>query len=233
MKMTRRMTAFTIVLTLLAMMLMPASAVGVTNESPYEIQNDEARRLYDSLVETSRTERVLTEEFGLQTRSITGALEEETRFTGDFEVLSLAVGDEDDKQIIYSDADGSVYTVIEYNAATGAYALMEASPENEEVLYMVDGEAFLLVMDGENVNMVSESGEILPVITVEYITSPSPEDFPGSVPAPAFDPVPFGGECSVLNSTSHNWSQEYGPYTRTNKQWCDVLTVVGFASPMI
>lgn len=120
-----------------------------------------------------------------------------------------------------------------YNAATGTYALMEASADHEEVLYMVDGEAFLLVMDGENVNMVSESGEILPLITVEYITAPSPEDFPERNPAPSFEPVTFGSEFSVLSSTSHNWSQAYGAYYRTNKQWCDVLTIVGATSAAV
>lgn len=226
MKMTRRMTAFTIVLTLLAMMLMPARAVGVKNECPYEIRNDEARRLYNALVETSRTERVHTEEFSLQTRSATGGLEEETRFTGDFEVLSLAAGDEEDKQIIYNDTDGSVNTVIEYNAATGAYALMEASTDSEDVLYMVDGEAFLLVMDGENVNMVSETGEILPVIEVEYINAPTPEDFPGMNTPFSFDAETIGNEYSVLSSTSHNWSQAYGPYYKTSKHWCTVLQIL-------
>ncbi len=117
-----------------------------------------------------------------------------------------------------------------YNAATDTYALMEASADHEEVLYMVDGEAFLLVMDGENVNMVSESGEILPLITVEYITAPSPEDFPERNPAPSFEPVTFGSEFSVLSSTSHNWSQAYGPYYRTNKQWCFILKILEYVA---
>lgn len=233
MKMTRRMTAFTVILALLAMMLMPASAAGVKAENPYEIRNDEARRLYNALVEASQTERVLTGELSLQTSSVTRGMEDETRFTDDFEALSLAVGDEEDKQIIYDGTEGSAYTVIEYNAATGAYALMEASTDSEDVLYMVDGEAFLLVMDGENVNMVSESGETLPLIEVEYITAPSPEDFPGSTPAPAFDPITFGDEFSVLSTTDHRWSDGYGPYYRTDKQWCDVLGIVGFTASVV
>ena len=226
MKMTRHMTAFTVILALLAMMLMPASAAGVKAENPYEIRNDEARRLYNSLVEASQTERALTGELRLQTGSVTRSAEDETRFTGDFEALSLAVGDEEDKQIIYDGTEGSAYTVIEYNAATGAYALLEASTDSEDVLYMVDGEAFLLVMDGENVNMVSESGEILPLIEVEYVTSPSPENFPGSTPTPAFDPITLGDEFSVLSSTSHNWSQAYGPYYKTSTHWCTVLSIL-------
>ena len=229
MKMTRRMTAFTVILALLAllaMMLMPASAAGVKAENPYEIRNDEARRLYNALVEASQTERVLTGELSLQTSSVTRGMEDETRFTDDFEALSLAVGDEEDKQIIYDGTEGSAYTVIEYNAATGAYALMEASTDSEDVLYMVDGEAFLLVMDGENVNMVSESGETLPLIEVEYITAPSPEDFPGSTPAPAFDLITFGDGFSVLSTTDHNWSDRYGPYYKTNKQWCFILEIL-------
>lgn len=230
MKTTRRMTAFTLVLTLLTLMLMPASAGAVTNESPYEIQNDEARWLYNSLVEASRIERAQTEELGLQTSSVTRSLEEETRFTGDFEVLSLAVGDEEDRQIIYADTDGSAYTVIEYNAATGTYALLEASAGNAEVLYMVDGEAFHLVMDGENVNMVSESGEILPLITVEYITAPSPEAMRTNMPGIACDLEALGDECSVLNTTEHNWSKAYGPYYRTNKQWCVILKIIKYAA---
>lgn len=220
------MTAFTVVLALLAMTLLPASAIGVKNENPYEIRNDEAQRLYSSLVEASRTERVQTEEASLQTNSVTRDLEEETRFTGDFEALSLAVGDEEDKQIIYDGTEGSAYTVIEYNAATGAYALMEASTDREDVLYMVDGEAYLLVMDGENVNMVSESGEILPLIEVEYVTAPSPEVLPEATPSPAFEPITFGNESSVLSSTSHNWSQAYGPYYRSNKHWCFILKIL-------
>ena len=230
MKMTRRMTAFTVILALLAMMLMPASAAGVKAENPYEIRNDEARRLYNALVEASQTERVLTGELSLQTSSVTRGMEDETRFTDDFEALSLAVGDEEDKQIIYDGTEGSAYTVIEYNAATGAYALMEASTDSEDVLYMVDGEAFLLVMDGENVNMVSESGETLPLIEVEYITASSPEDFPGSTPAPVFDSITFGNEFSVLSSTDHNWSDRYGPYYKTNKQWCYILKILEYVA---
>lgn len=225
MKMTRRMTAFTVVLALLAMMLMPASAAAASKETPYEIRNDEARRLYSSLVEASRAERARTGRSGLQTRAVTGGSEEEARFTGDFEVLSLAVGEEDDKQIIYNDTDGSAYTVIEYNTATGAYALLEASTDSEEVLYMVDGEAFLLVMDGENVNMVSESGEILPVIETEY-AAPASEDFTGNAPPPTLDTAVFHNEYSITSSTSHNWSQAYGPYYKTNKQWCFILKIL-------
>lgn len=113
MKITRRMTALSVVLALLAMMLMPARAVGVTGENPYEIQNDEARRLYNALVETSRTQRANNEEFVCQTSSVTSGLEEEAEFAGDFEVLSLAVGDEDDKQIVYEDTDTKLLKTID------------------------------------------------------------------------------------------------------------------------
>ena len=226
MKQTRRLLAFLIALSVLFSMMLPVLAADTTDDDPFEIQNDEARRLYNSLVATSQIQRTNAELNAVQPLS-TGNTSDETGLTGDFAVLSLAEGSDEDKSIIYNETDGTVQTVIEYNAATGTYSLMEAASDKEDVLYMVDGEGFVLVRDGENINMVSEAGEIRPLIIVEYL-SPPPEALEVLTTAEqtARSFVQMDGAYSAQDTTTHNWSKAYGPYYKTNKQWCVVLSIL-------
>lgn len=230
MKQTRRLLAFLIALSVLFSMMLPVLAADTTDDDPFEIQNDEARRLYNSLVATSQIQRTNAELNAVQPLS-TGNTSDETGLTGDFAVLSLAEGSDEDKSIIYNETDGTVQTVIEYNAATGTYSLMEAASDKEDVLYMVDGEGFVLIRDGENINMVSETGEIRPVITFEDVEPP--QEVLDTMEHPTELELEAVQSYSTDNTVTHNWSKAYGPNYKKTYNWCTVLKAVSTAAGKI
>lgn len=170
----------------------------------------------------------------------------ESPYIGDFEELNLSVSkDAKETDTLYLDKSDSTETIIRYHENTETYSLVESNKITGELLYIVNGTPYKIIAEGENINMYSESGDVIPVLITEYIDSPkiSPTNIDNNIDnssvissaiAKSSISNPLIAPTSSIATTNNSFGPNYGPYYKTNKVAVDLIsdlsTVAGFVT---
>lgn len=194
----------------------------VSNKENFKIHNNEALNIYSEILSKNKKDKKINKDTlsNLTTNSKTIL---EDPYINEFEYLKLSVSEEGkDTDLIYSGGDSQIQSVIRYHKNTDTYSLVEANSNTGDLLYVVDDIPYKIVSEGENINMYSEDGKVLPLLITEYqnsslITSSSP---------------------TSLSSTSNisprlTFGPNYGPMKKTNKVLVDVVSDINVAASVI
>lgn len=199
--------------------------VSQTQDSNSKVTNSEALAIYKELMrkqpETTNNARIFSEEV----EEPVGDLPEE--FT-DFKLLENT--NQENIETIYSEGDEEIHTTINYNVDSNTYSLFEANMNTGEVSIVLNEKEFTVVSEGENINMISESGEVLPLLITEYEDTPEalPELIDLESEAVIGDTeiiVPQGEETMSLFAAT-KFGKEYGPFKKTNKTLVEILGAI-------
>lgn len=189
--------------------LTPNTVLVNQNLNSNSIKNEEALNYYNSLI---------SKQTKLKTMSSTR--NKDNMLKGDFEDLNYA-GNKDSKfDVLYNKGTKDLYNVITFNKDTNTYSLLEVDTNSEDLIYMVNDQKYKISLDGENINLISENGNVLPLSVTEY------EDEP--LVKPTFDSNTQADENG--KEARRSYGKEYGPFKRTNKTIVDILGAAGFIS---
>lgn len=189
-----------------------AAQASVNSTKDFSIANDDAATTYKNLIKNKTKSSVN------KTKS---TAKEKSYLKGDFSVLNNVVNT-NNKKLVYSKGSTSRHDVITYDETSDSYTLLEADNETGELIYIVDGIKFTIVNENGNINMYSENGNVLPLITTEY-----QNNLPNSTST---------SSSAVTNLSSRNitlattWGTNLGPFYRTNKVLVDVLGLISATS---
>lgn len=194
-----------------------------------KVKNTEALHIYKNLIkdqpEITNRARLLQEE-------TTENLPEE------FKALTLLENTaQENIENIYSDGDESIQTAINYNMDSNTYSLFEANVETGEIIVVINDQEYTVVTEGENLNMISENGEVLPLLITEYQDSSATlPNFIDTQSKPIFGDTEIvvqedNERISTLATTS--FGKERGPFTKTNKTLVEVLAIISAGTAAI
>jgi tyrosyl-tRNA synthetase len=182
-----------------------------SRESYSKIVNKEALALYEMLAQ-NESEEITSRRYS--------ASETDLKLPEAFRNIEL-LGNTNIENIenIYSEGNEKVHTTINLNKDTNTYSLFEVNANSAEVLVLVNNEEYTVVSEGENINMYTEYGEILPLLVTEHVDTPEI--------IPALINVQEEGPINILatNATT-SFGREYGPFQKTNKVLIEVLGVI-------
>ncbi|WP_285767229.1 hypothetical protein [Peribacillus sp. SI8-4] len=163
-----------------------------------EIKDKNALLEYQDLVNESKLK--------IKPRSL--SITQNDNLKGDFSVLNLV--DVDNNDIIYQEESEESISVIQHDINQDIYTFIEANQETGDVIFIIDGIPFKIKLEeGENVNLYSESGQILPLLITEYV------DF-----------NPYSEDITQSPMARAAYGKERGPFKKTNKALVEILTVV-------
>lgn len=135
----------------------------------------------------------------------------------DFEFLKTA--NTENLETLYSEGNNDLYTSVTLDTATNTYSLIEANMSTGDVKIIVNENEYTISTEDENINLYSESGEVLPILITEY--DPSNESV-------------YLEQSTNLEDSSNTLSakaattfgKEYGPFKKTNKVLIEVLGMI-------
>lgn len=194
-------------------------------DSDSKVTNREALSFYKNLIksqpEINRNAKFFSEE-------VTGNLPEEFN---DFKLLENT--NQENMETIYSEGDEEVQTAINYNVDTDTYSLFEANMNTGELVMVINEKEYTVVAEGENINMIAENGEVLPLLITEY--EDTPEVFPQLINIEGEETIgnteitvpQEEGNISLFAATT--FGKEYGPFKKTNKTLVEILGILGSA----
>ena len=190
-----------------------------------KVTNSEALAIYKDLINDQNESISKARVFSEKSEKTIGDLPEE--FT-DFTLLENT--DQENMDTIYSEGDQEVHTTINYNNDSDTYSLFETNMDTGEVIIIINEKEFTVVADGENLNMISENGEVLPLLITEY--EDTPEAIPHSIDLESDTImsdteiiVPQGEETMTLFAAA-KFGKEYGPFKKTNKTLVEILGII-------
>lgn len=166
------------------------------------IENKEALKIYENLNSQKKTKTV---NFNYSDNENNEYLKNE------FKELNLITNTTNENtETIYSGGNEQIQSVIAYNEDTNVYILLEANTITNEIILIVDGEEYKIIQEGENVNLYSQDGKVLPLIITEYEDTPL---------------VEYNKDSSIFESnlTRTSFGKEYGPFKKTNKVMIEVI----------
>lgn len=137
--------------------------------------------------------------------------------------MELAVSNEgQENEILYLKTGDSVDTLIRYHENTDSYSLVESDKNTGEILYVVNDTNYKIIAEGENINMYSENGEIMPILITEHVESPN-------INNTASDSKLSSAVMDTKSVVTPNASfgTNYGPFYKTNKVIVNVLSDIG------
>lgn len=161
------------------------------------IKNQQALTLYNKLISKNTRSKIMS-----STRNM------ENKFTGDFDALNYVGNKDSNIDIIYNEGDEITQSVIVFNKDTNIYSFLEVSLDSNDLIYIVDNQKYKLSYEGENINLYSENGAVLPILITEYEDTPFIKQDLNSL---------------VESETKISYGKEYGPFKKTNKTIVDVL----------
>lgn len=112
------------------------------------------------------------------------------------------------------DETGTIGQISKDN--TGDYIYAEISKSTNNILLALNNHNYLFIMEGENIYMIDETGKKTTISEMIYHTSPK------------FDSYENIQEIEPIQTLA--WSQEYGPFYKTNKSLVTVLSVISAAT---
>lgn len=194
-----------------------------------KVENTEALSIYKKLItnQTKVTNRVRTVE-----KEITENLPEEFN-----EITLLENTNPENIENIYSDGDENLQTVINYNVDSDTYSLFEVNVETEEIIMLINDKEYTVRAEGENIDMISENGEVLPLVITEYQNSTA--ILPELIDA---NSEPIIGDTEIIVQESEqitsplaraSFGKERGPFTKTNKTLVEVLAIISTATGLV
>lgn len=197
----------------------------VNNAFPEDISSrQQVVEIYKDLLKTTNNKK-----------SIYSSESCETVFTGDFAILEKLKNEDDtSQQIIYMKNETDMFANITYNENSGIYTLIEVDEESDDVLLMVEEEEFRIIqeLDG-SINLYSHNENILPVIEVmdDTGTEVRKKILSGDISSlGVFDSIDKDSLKTKSSYTFGPYGDTIGPYTKTNKVWVDVVTILGFTA---
>ena len=220
-----------IISTLGGSVLQPSAIVHASKKSSQleitetKVINSEALTIYKDLINNQSESTSKARLFSEKAEETIGDLPEEFM---DFTLLENT--EQENMNTIYSEGNQGVHTTIKYNNDSNTYSLFEANMDTGEVAIIINEREFTVVADGENINIISENGEVLPLLITEY------EDIPEAIPhsidlesdtiiSDTEIIVPKGEE-SMMLSAAVEFGKEYGPFKKTNKTLVEILGII-------
>ncbi|MGL5716065.1 MAG: hypothetical protein ACRCXT_14555 [Paraclostridium sp.] len=179
------------------------------NLSSSLIKNQDALSYYNNLISKQTKSKIM---------SITR--NEDNMLKGDFEALNYVGNKDSDFDVLYDKGTKDLHNIITFNKDTNTYSMIEVDTNSEYLTYMVNDQKYKIALEGENINIISENGNILPLSVTEY------EDEPLVKPTFSSITQTYENDKEVRRS----YGKEHGPFKRTNKTIVDVLGSVGFIS---
>lgn len=111
---------------------------------------------------------------------------------------------------------------ISYNVGTNQYIYTETQDDSNTLLMIVEDEKYQIINKGENVYLVSENGEEKIISEMIYEDNEAIKDYSDIVELPE----------TKENISVCAYGKNYGPFYKTNKSWCVVLSIISKATKL-
>lgn len=111
---------------------------------------------------------------------------------------------------------------ISYSNDTGYYIYTESQDEDNSLLMIIDDEKYRIISKGENIYIVSEEGKAEIISEMIYNNDNSIKNYSNI--------EEFSDTTSNINT--YAYGKDYGPFYKTNKSLCKVLSVISITTKL-
>lgn len=136
--------------------------------------------------------------------------------------LKQIVDNQDISSLKSYDFEDNNESQISYSNDTGLYIYTESQDQKNSILMIVDDEKYRILSKGENVYIVSENGKTEIISEMIYNNDNSIKNYSNikelSDKPSNFNPYAYG--------------KDYGPFYKTNKSLCKVLSVISITTKL-